>query len=529
MQQVPALTFLAYAPEDVPQVESLARRLRDEAGVAVWFMRDLHAGDDAQEQMEQALLAAKVCVICIGGAQGEIKGWQNQQMRVAIMRRVQSRAVRVIPLLLPGVAHPRPEDLPLFLQLYEPVVFSSLDDQAAFQKLLKGILHELAQDSAPSPGKQPEAVGDALPVACADFELCLYGTADDLLAQAQLALPGSSADAVLASAIPVSFDRTQLLATSLDLEGYGRQLSAMLFADVRLQSAWVQARAAADATRVGLRLRLRFDGVAEALHSLRWELLQDPLTHAPIALSERVRLVRYLSSPDLTPIVRTPRSTLSALVAVANPLDLGRYSLAPIDAVNEVLRAREGLGADSALQVLAREVSGEPTTLEAILSALHRRPQILYLACHGTIIQEEPYLWLEDASGASDRLSATALARAMIGLSWRPPLVVLATCQSAGTSRSSWNSSALAPALARAGVAAVLGMQGEIPFDTVKTFIPAFFSELRRDGAIDRAVAAARRRLHDSPAWWVPALFLRLRDGNLWDSSSTASRTSAGG
>jgi hypothetical protein len=46
--------------------------------------------------------------------------------------------------------------------------------------------------------------------------------------------------------------------------------------------------------------------------------------------------------------------------------------------------------------------------------------------------------------------------------------------------------------------------------------MPAFFSELRRDGRIDRALAVARTAIREEPDWWVPVLLLRLKSGALW-------------
>ncbi|MEI6180520.1 MAG: hypothetical protein WCP31_07185 [Chloroflexales bacterium] len=72
--------------------------------------------------------------------------------------------------------------------------------------------------------------------------------------------------------------------------------------------------------------------------------------------------------------------------------------------------------------------------------------------------------------------------------------------------------------LARAGVAAVLAMQGTVPVATVTRLLPALFRELGRDGVVDRALAAARvaLALHGDAAWWVPVLFLRGAEVRLW-------------
>lgn len=133
--------FLSYSEENQDFVEALARRLKGDARFSFWF-GPWHSipGVPLQEQMEEALWQANSCAVFIG-ASGQIKGWQNEQMRVAIQTRVEDDAsYRVIPVLVPGAARPKKRDLPRFLRRYESVEFSSLDDEQAFKRLLAGIL-----------------------------------------------------------------------------------------------------------------------------------------------------------------------------------------------------------------------------------------------------------------------------------------------------------------------------------------------------------------------------------------------------
>ncbi len=46
--------------------------------------------------------------------------------------------------------------------------------------------------------------------------------------------------------------------------------------------------------------------------------------------------------------------------------------------------------------------------------------------------------------------------------------------------------------------------------------MPAFFSELLRDGQIDRALAVARGKIRERSDAWMPALYTRLAAGRLW-------------
>jgi len=89
------------------------------------------------------------------------------------------------------------------------------------------------------------------------------------------------------------------------------------------------------------------------------------------------------------------------LVAVANPSDLaqrkpGGRTLAPIDVAAELQRARESLGG-----IAVTELAGQPpVTLDAILQHLRDDFDVLYLVCHGALVDQEPRLWLEDEHGA---------------------------------------------------------------------------------------------------------------------------------
>jgi hypothetical protein len=103
----------------------------------------------------------------------------------------------------------------------------------------------------------------------------------------------------------------------------------------------------------------------------------------------------------------------------------------------------------------------------------------------------------------------------------RPVLIVLASCQSAGTgpvrtADAQGALAALGPRLAQAGIPAVLAMQGDVLMDTVADFMPAFFEELVKEGKVDRAMAVARGKVSAKDDWWMPVLFLRLRGGQIW-------------
>ena len=323
---------------------------------------------------------------------------------------------------------------------------------------------------------------------------------------------------------PVRLDEAALLEVADDPERYGQLLTAALFADPQATKLYAQARAVAASKGTPLRVRLSFEPGPGLPADLRWETLRDPEGGRPLALAEDVLLSRYLAGDDWRPVRPRPRAALRALVVIANPSDLADYApggrpLSPVDVPGELARARAALG-EIAVTALA---SGGQATLERIVAAMRDGYDILYLVCHGALTGGEPRLWLEDARGLCQIVAGAELVSRVRELRQTPLLVVLASCQSAGGAEPATADggalAALGPRLAAAGVPAVLAMQGDISMATLAAFTPVFFTELRRDGQVDRAAAAARAAVAARPDWWVPVLFLRLRDGAIWEQA----------
>ncbi|MGC1721363.1 MAG: CHAT domain-containing protein [Isosphaeraceae bacterium] len=297
----------------------------------------------------------------------------------------------------------------------------------------------------------------------------------------------------------------------------GKLLTERLFADPAILTHYQQACIAAETAVAVLRVRLFIGPTAPELHALKWELLRDPRTGTILATRERVVFSRYPSSHDWRPVRLRPQEALRALVVIANPTDLGKYKMAPVDVDGERKRARDALG-----EIPIVEVTG-PETFPHLIDRLREEFDILYLVGHGALIDGEPTLWLESSTGASDKRPGRDLVDRLSELPRPPRLVVLASCQSAGTGSGAEVKvgeagvlAALGPRLAEAGIPAVVAMQGDVFMDTIQRFMPVFFRELRRDGQIDRAVAAARAQVRDHSDSWVPALFLRLTSGRIW-------------
>jgi hypothetical protein len=376
-----------------------------------------------------------------------------------------------------------------------------------------------AEISAAAPEEAPLRVGQVSlrPVVVqpiASVELELERADGGMAATLTLFQPDGRTESVLAADVPVALDEAALREAALDPAAYGKALTAQLFADQRLQEAWARARSFAAASGGDLRVRLRLDS-HDALHGLRWETLLDPASGQPLALSERALVSRYLASADLTPIELPAREQLRAALLVASPADLGGYGLAPIDVAGEVAAARMALGAIPTTLLAGHPEATGRATLDGLRAGLREGAQILYVVAHGSQVEGEPYLWLERADGASERVSGAELLTAIHGAPRQPLLVVLASCQSAGGGFGD-ALLALGPRLARAGVPAVIGFQGDVSVATARRLLRPLFAELAAaDGVIDRALAVARAGLRGGE-WWQAVLWLRTRDGRLW-------------
>jgi hypothetical protein len=328
----------------------------------------------------------------------------------------------------------------------------------------------------------------------------------------------------LKNPLELQFDPVKLLALSTDPTEYGKCLTGMLFPEDQLEVLTAFDSVRANVGDAELRVRLYLDPNALALHELHWETLRDLANDSPLFTSQNLWCSRYLSSSDWRSVKPRSKGELRALVAIANPTNISDYgTLKPVNSVGELARAKTALGNDIRVEVLV----DHKATLKNIVARLRDGFDILYLVCHGTL-KKGSWLWLEadDESGTAARVSGNEFATRVRELAQRPYLAVMASCESAGLgggeARTADNDGVLAslgPSLAEAGVAAVVAMNGSVTMKTVEEFMPIFFSELRTNGHLDRAMAIARGTVRERQDYWMPVLFSRLRSGRIWYES----------
>jgi CHAT domain len=376
--------------------------------------------------------------------------------------------------------------------------------------------------------------GTALPTDCggivahAELEIALRWRPDDVF-DVDLAYndPSDSQDRRDYVDEPLRIDTSALADLVAGHDEYGQALGEMLLNAPKVRSFYHKALATAADRDIPLHFRLVIDPRApQRYHAVRWEAIRDPDEGFRIATQHHVLLSRYLSTPKWRR-ARPPQShRLKALITIANPSDLSGYTrigmpgvpLQPVDVDGEIERARTAL---TGMEV--RELAGAGNaTVGRIIEALRDGTDVFYLVCHGGMDRDEPRLYLEDEQGRAQVVRGSIIADRIAELELPPTVAVLCSCQSAGKGDEAmtWDAgalSSLAPRLARAGVAAVVGMQGNITMQTASIFLPAFFAELGKSGVVDRAVAVARSCVSDRERdWWMPVLFTRLRLGRAW-------------
>ena len=109
------------------------------SGIEPWLDSwRLIPGEKWQPALEKALTEARASVVFVGPS--GMGPWQDEEMRVAIDRRVGDPAYRVVPVLLPGAQRGKRSAVPPFLANVTWVEFQrSLDEERPFRRLIAGI------------------------------------------------------------------------------------------------------------------------------------------------------------------------------------------------------------------------------------------------------------------------------------------------------------------------------------------------------------------------------------------------------
>ncbi|MEN9934789.1 MAG: hypothetical protein RLZZ387_1368 [Chloroflexota bacterium] len=260
----------------------------------------------------------------------------------------------------------------------------------------------------------------------------------------------------------------------------------------------------------GLRLRLTAPPAEAGVHAMPWEFLYDP-DQGPLALLD-APVVRYLPQQDRIPSLAAPLP-LKVLLSAAQtppPAEVERE----LAAVQEALATRPGLV----------EVTVEPHLTTAKLQRLLREGfHIWHFVGHGASGDAGGTLLFEDVFGEAEPVSALQL-NVMLNRSGLR-LVVLDACGSGELATDSFR--AVAPALIRAQVPAVVAMQFQVPEEATRAFAAEFYRVLAEALPIDACVTEGRRAVMNvtglrRPDWGIPVIYTRAPDGRLFEPPAPA-------
>jgi CHAT domain/Effector-associated domain 7 len=282
-----------------------------------------------------------------------------------------------------------------------------------------------------------------------------------------------------------------------------------------------------DASRIkigdnkGLRIRLRFDHFA--LANLPWEYsyLARPDGQADalegfLALDRQLSIVRYEVMGQSARTLAPAQLPIRFVALLSSPQNL------------------EGLKVDRERVMLEQSLNTLPAiqqeyypraSVDALLDAFAQPAHVLHFAGHG-LFEQAPgerfgsrdgkgYLIFEDDARRAVPISAERLALALKNRGVR--LAVLGACQT-GLRDSSNPWTGVAPALVRAGIPAVIGMQFKVYDTSAVAFNRQFYQALVQGHEIDFAVSAGRLAMlaklgDDDRDWGVPVLYMRSDNG----------------
>jgi PAS domain S-box-containing protein len=278
-----------------------------------------------------------------------------------------------------------------------------------------------------------------------------------------------------------------------------------------------QSLARAEEQGACLRIRLRLKDAPE-LASYPWEYLYDRNVNWFVALSGEAPVVRHL---DLPLAIRPLKMSLPlrVLVIISSPSGCPQIS-----------HEREVRLLDQAFEPLRQDGKVELTRLpDATLDTLDRwlargEYHILHFIGHGAFDRQidDGVLILEDAEKQQRWTTGEAL-----GIHLRSHrtlrLAVLNACEGArGSPHDPF--SGVAQSLAQQGLPAVIAMQFEITDAAAVDFSRGFYGALVEGYPVDAALSRARLVLHANNhglEWGTPVLYLRSRDGVVFESEET--------
>jgi CHAT domain len=276
-------------------------------------------------------------------------------------------------------------------------------------------------------------------------------------------------------------------------------------------------RTTAAAKDAGVRIRLSMDLLGDGMTevaSLPWELMRRSDAQFPLIVTNQTLLVR---SPDvIQPTEPRPfQPPLRILLVMSNP-----QGSAPLNLQEERARIDKIWGPLPDVKV----DSCAPVVSELLNKLRESDYHVIHYMGHGQYDQAtgRGALVMAKEDGAKDLVSGEDLGVYLHDEVGRLRLVFLNACKTATTSARSGVDpfAGIATALIQAGVPAVVAMQFPISDQAAVAFSETFYQSIAKGDPVDVAMAEGRKKLWRLDEWATPVLFLRSKDGVLFESAA---------
>ncbi|MDZ8223748.1 eIF2A-related protein [Nostoc sp. ChiVER01] len=296
---------------------------------------------------------------------------------------------------------------------------------------------------------------------------------------------------------------------------YGIFLGKALFRD-EIRDAFVSALRNSQET---LRVLLFIEAEDKELRTLRWERLCANIDDGWHLLSLEQRTPFSLYIPTITDRRFPPigRRDLRALILVASPSEIERFSLDSFNVEAAVASVRQSLGViPSDVLATVEDAIGLPTLDELChhLTDTTKQYTMLHFVSHGKVIDNgETVLYWAKADNKVDPVTGTRLIerlRTLRGAKGLPHFTFLSTCESASPEAEA-ALGGLGQRLVRdLGMPAVIAMTEKVTVKTALALCAKFYQQLNKSGEVDLALQDASASLAERQDITVPALFSRL-------------------
>ncbi|MEW5859394.1 MAG: CHAT domain-containing protein, partial [Cyanobacteriota bacterium] len=313
---------------------------------------------------------------------------------------------------------------------------------------------------------------------------------------------------------------------------YGTHLGKALFRD-EVRDAFVGALR--DSTEP-LRVLLFIEAEDREQRSLRWERLCANIDDGwyLLAIEQRTPFSLYIPAITDRRFPAIGRRDLRALVLVASPSGLGRFSLDPFDVEATVESVRQALGGIPCDVMATIDGALGPPNLNELCKQLtdqSKQYTLLHFVCHGKLIDRgETVLYWATADNSVEPVTGTRLLErlhSLRGARGLPHFAFLSTCESAN-SEAEEALGGLAQRLVRdLGMPAVVAMTEKVTIKTAQALAESFYRQLKESGEVDLALNGAAAGLAERHDITVPALFSRLGGRPLFSDNLDRDLTNA--